>query len=173
MGQQCKFPLSSGKSLLFFIRRFSLTDLKQSKTTIRRRTIIKLFYIMTHTKKYEAKQIDTTDAGNFENVNSCKEGYSYAIIEEWSNGNEKYSDVSCWKIHPDGTFEFFEDCDTCDCIYVCNGTFDKSKYDNFVCQMLNLETDWQNELVEDKSTEDGTCGSNGKYYRILEWIKQR
>ena len=124
-------------------------------------------------RTYETKHIDTTDAGNFENENSCKEGYSYAIIEEWSNGNEKYSDVSCWKIHPDGTFELFEDCDTCDCIYVCNGTFDKSKYDNFVDQMLNLETDWQKELVEDKNTEDGTSGCNGKYYRILEWIKQR
>ncbi len=128
---------------------------------------------MTHTKKYETKQIDTTDAGNFENENSCKEGYSYAIIEEWINGNEKYSDVSCWKIHPDGTFEFFEDCDTSDFLYVVKGTFDKSKYDNFVDQMLNLETDWQKELVEDKNTEDGTSGCNGKYYRILEWIKQR
>lgn len=94
--------------MLFFIRRFSLTDLKQKKTTIRRRAIFKIILIMICKRTYETKHIDTTDAGNFENENSCKEGYSYAIIEEWINGNEKYSDVSCWKIHPDGTFEFLK-----------------------------------------------------------------
>lgn len=43
MSRKSKLSVSSGKSLLFFIRRFSLTDLKQKKTTIRRRAIIKFY----------------------------------------------------------------------------------------------------------------------------------
>lgn len=62
------------------------------------------------------------------------------------NDAEGMSSGTLWRIFPDGTFSCTTDKSWDIFIIDGDGTFDSSKYDEFVEQMMDYKTDWQKEL---------------------------
>lgn len=73
------------------------------------------------------------------------EGHSYSITMIW-DGDYHLETYVDWTIFKDGTWEYAWD-EGIACDYKM-GTFDVSRYDEFVEQMENLKTEWIEELEE-------------------------
>ena len=61
---------------------------------------------------------------------------------------EGMSSGTDWYIYPDGTFCYTESRSWESWEIDGDGTFDSSKYDEFVEQMMDCKTDWQKELAD-------------------------
>lgn len=95
-------------------------------------------------------------------------GFHYSIFQKWEtehiddeNGEPYYtnqSDYEGWEIYPNGTFHYEVCQDTARWCGEEEGTFDSSKYEEFVCQMKECKTDWMKELSYDRDTADYTWG---------------
>ena len=84
-------------------------------------------------------------------VEMMGEGYYYcsSLTREYEDGFEE-TDSTEWFIHPNGTFsgsvEFIYPNEPPQEVIKFEGTFDKSKYNDFVKQMQDYKEDWRKEL---------------------------
>ncbi len=90
-------------------------------------------------------------------------GFHYSIFEQWGETDDYgtthfISDGEGWTIHPDGTFRYSVNRDTEEYCGECLGTFESSRYDDYVQMMREYKTDWMRELQYDRDTGDFTCG---------------
>ena len=89
-------------------------------------------------------------------------GFHFSVFEEWESDwvddetgevfLNKKSDYEGWVIYPNGKFKYevYSDSDS-----IClkqDGTFDSSKYEEFVNQMKEDKRDWMNDLSYDENT---------------------
>lgn len=79
---------------------------------------------------------------------------------------EGMSSCTDWYIYPDGTFCYTTNKSWDIFIVDGDGTFDSSKYDEFVEQMMDCKTDWQKELKHNpwwyEVDEEGQVEREGK-----------
>lgn len=81
------------------------------------------------------------------------EGYYYGVTIKRNNYGDKDDERTDWFVYQNGTFS-----STSDCYYSyqpsehysSGGTFDSSKYNDYVQQMKEFKEDWQEELEYDE-----------------------
>lgn len=89
--------------------------------------------------------------------------FHFSMKQTWeknqTDGEEKYTsntDDEDWTIYPNGKFEYEIWSETKLYYGGAEGTFDSSKYEEFVNQMKEYKMDWLKELSYDEETEDYT-----------------
>ena len=95
------------------------------------------------------------------------EGYEYSSYSEFrdeytdDDGEIHYtseSNVEYWEIYSNGKFKYGVCSDTKRWCGDCEGTFDPSKYEEYVNQMKEYKTDWMKGLSYDKDSYNFTWG---------------
>ncbi len=113
---------------------------------------------MVHTEKVSIGPVVKDNEGVVTN------GYHYSMYEKWEGETEEEfqgiikSDAEGWDLFSDGSFIYYKNSDTEECLVFCNGKFNSSKYDEIVEQIKELKIDWLCELEYDEETLDATIG---------------